>query len=163
MQSEQSPPPPAAHAVPGPQPTENAPSALPEPPESAEPSDESSEQPGPEEGGGLRRALRNPGLVATATWLVTLPVAFQVPSVLELNPFTQRGAELPLAACFWAVLVLVAVGLRWRGPVVIGVIAGTFASYVALVLRTGLSGRRSATRASSGTLAGSRRWPCATR
>jgi hypothetical protein len=86
------------------------------------------------------RALRRPGVVAVATWLLTMPVAFLLPSVVRLNPFTQRGADAPLAGLLWAALVLVLVAFRWRGPVVVGVTAGVFASFVMFVLRTALSG-----------------------
>lgn len=83
---------------------------------------------------------RRAGLAAGLTWLFSLPVAVAVPSVLHLNPFTQRGGELPLAALFSAALVFVVIALRMRGPLLIGIIAGLFASYVGLVLAAALSG-----------------------
>ncbi|WP_067824749.1 arabinofuranosyltransferase [Actinomadura kijaniata] len=86
------------------------------------------------------RALRQPGLVAVVTWLVTVPVAFALPGAAGLNPFEQRDADLPLSVCFGLAAVLAVVGVRWRGPVVLGVAAGLFGSFLALTLRTALSG-----------------------
>ncbi|SFN96587.1 MULTISPECIES: arabinofuranosyltransferase [Actinomadura] len=88
----------------------------------------------------LRRLLRNPGSVALVTWLVSLPVAFSAPSLLDLSPFTPEGFRLPLQVAAVAALLLGGVALRSRGPAVVGAAAGVLASFMALVIRTALAG-----------------------
>lgn len=86
------------------------------------------------------RRAPGPALVATAVWVVGLPLAFWLPSRLDVDPFVQRSADLPLAALFGGTLVLALVGLRWRRDWLFGAVAGGYAVYAALVARCALSG-----------------------
>ncbi|WP_067477002.1 arabinofuranosyltransferase [Actinomadura hibisca] len=88
----------------------------------------------------VRRAARSASIIAFLTWIVALPLAFWLPDRLQLDPFVQRSANLPLAVLLATTVVLGAISLRWRGPWLIGVSAGAFAAYAALVMRSALSG-----------------------
>jgi hypothetical protein len=87
--------------------------------------------------------MGSPGVIAVLTWLVATPLAAMIPGLLDLNPFTQRGADVPLALGGLAVMVVGAVALWRRGPgvdTIAGVAAGLFAAYIVLTLRTALHG-----------------------
>ncbi|RAY17217.1 hypothetical protein DPM19_03465 [Actinomadura craniellae] len=88
----------------------------------------------------LGRGLRNPALVALLTWALLGPWAAALPRVLNIDPFTQRGATLPLALGGAAAALLACIALRRAGPTLIGICAGVFAAYLVLVLRTALVG-----------------------
>lgn len=95
---------------------------------------------------GARRAdrmaarLRGPGSAAVLAWLAATPVAFLLPKLVGLDPFTPRAASLPIAAALSLVAVLFAVALRWSGEVAAGVAAGLAAGWSALMLRSALYG-----------------------
>ena len=89
------------------------------------------------------RIADRPGLVAALVWLVALPAAWWIPVIVDADPWTQRGAEVPLAVGGAAVLVLGALGWWLRGrrtPALAGAAAGLFAAYLVLLLRTSLHG-----------------------
>ncbi|MEU8122752.1 hypothetical protein AB0C21_28915 [Spirillospora sp. NPDC049024] len=88
----------------------------------------------------MSRLSRYPGLVALATWLVSLPAAFAAPSLLNLSPFAPEGAQFPLRVTAAAALILSGIALRHRGPVLVAVAAGVFASIMALTIRVALAG-----------------------
>ncbi|RFU38791.1 hypothetical protein DZF91_25830 [Actinomadura logoneensis] len=86
------------------------------------------------------RRAPGPALTAAAVWAVGLPLAFWLPSRLDVDPFVQRSADLPLAVLLGGTLLLTVVGLRHRGGRLIGAAAGAHAAYTALVVRCALSG-----------------------
>lgn len=86
----------------------------------------------------VRDAPRHPAAAAIVTWLVLTPVAMVVPALLHANPFTMRGAVLPVAV--GGLLLAVFLGLSGRAHALAGPAAGTFAAWVALTLRTALNG-----------------------
>ncbi|WP_218009842.1 hypothetical protein, partial [Actinomadura kijaniata] len=67
-------------------------------------------------------------------------MAFVLPGRLAIDPFRSQDAQLPLTVLVFTALPLLAVAARWRGPVLVGAVAGLLASFAALVLRTALSG-----------------------
>src|SRR3954470_20301331 len=87
-----------------------------------------------------RPSLGHPGVAAVLAWLVTAPPAALVPVLLDLNPFDQRDADVPLAFGALAVLCVGASARFKPRPVVFGVAAGVFAAFTVLVLRTSLHG-----------------------
>ncbi|MBC6458745.1 arabinofuranosyltransferase [Actinomadura sp. HBU206391] len=84
--------------------------------------------------------LGHPSVVAVLVWLVAAPLAALVPSVLDVNPFTQAGADVPLVLGGFAVAAIAGLALWKRSPVVIGVAAGLFAAWTVLLLRTAWHG-----------------------
>ncbi|MEV5568478.1 arabinofuranosyltransferase [Spirillospora sp. NPDC052269] len=87
-----------------------------------------------------QRRVPGPAAVAAAVWVVGLPLALWLPSRLDVDPFVQRSADLPLAMLFGGTLVLAVVGMRWRRDWLFGAAAGGYAVYAALVARCALSG-----------------------
>ncbi|MGI8328767.1 arabinofuranosyltransferase [Actinomadura scrupuli] len=72
--------------------------------------------------------------------MVVGPIAAWVPARLDLNPFLQAGADKPLVIG-GLMLAVVGVLCRWqRGPVVAGLAAGLYASFLVLVLRSAWEG-----------------------
>ncbi|GAA1561702.1 hypothetical protein GCM10009678_50740 [Actinomadura kijaniata] len=67
-------------------------------------------------------------------------MAFVLPDRLALDPFRSQDAQLPLTVLVFTALPLLAVATRWRGPALVGAVAGLLASFAALVLRAALSG-----------------------
>src|SRR5260370_8690827 len=61
-------------------------------------------------------AIGHPGVIAVLTWLVATPLAAMIPGLLNINPFTQRGADVPLALGGLAVVAVAAAALWRRGP-----------------------------------------------
>jgi hypothetical protein len=93
--------------------------------------------------GRITAVLRHPGTLAVLTWLVATPLAAMIPGLVNINPFTQRGADVPLALGGLVVMVVGGAALWRRGPgtdAVAGVAAGLFAAYIVLTLRTALHG-----------------------
>ncbi|HEU5470043.1 MAG TPA: arabinofuranosyltransferase [Actinophytocola sp.] len=89
----------------------------------------------------FRRLVTSPGTIAVGTWAVALPFAFLIPRLLDLNPFTARGAFLPVAA--GAVLLVAVTALAWwrgAGEAIPAVAAGLFGAWVALMFRAWLAG-----------------------
>jgi hypothetical protein len=84
--------------------------------------------------------LRQPGVAAVLTWLVAGPLAAVVPSALDLNPFRQAGADVPLVLGGFATAGVACLALWKRSPVVTGVAAGLFAAWTALLLCTAWHG-----------------------
>jgi hypothetical protein len=87
----------------------------------------------------LRRSLdpvRHPSVVAVLTWSVAAPLAAIVPATLDLDPFRQADAVVPLVLGGFIVVGLVCLALWRRGPVVTGAAAGMFAAWTVLLLRT---------------------------
>jgi hypothetical protein len=89
----------------------------------------------------FRRLITSSATIAVITWLIAAPVAMLLPRVVGFDPFTERGAFVPIAAG----AVLLAAGLLasmwWRGGEwVSAVAAGLFAAWVALALQVGLTG-----------------------
>jgi hypothetical protein len=107
--------------------------------------------PGESPGGRMRRLAAlaaNPSAVAGAVWLLALPCAVLLPRAADLNPFSQRAWSLSLGLGFAGIIVLLCLGLgvaRRRTaatarPVLAGAAAGLLAAWVALSLRTALTG-----------------------
>ena len=91
--------------------------------------------------GRVRRFLTSSATIAVVTWLVAVPVAMVAPRVADLDPFTERGAFVPIAAGAVLLAVGCAVSMWWRaGEWVSAVAAGLFAAWVALALQVGLTG-----------------------
>ncbi|MGE5826968.1 MAG: arabinofuranosyltransferase [Micromonosporaceae bacterium] len=89
----------------------------------------------------VRRAwVKSASFAAFVTWLASLPLALTVPDLIGANPFSVRGATLPVAtgAAAWAVLLI----LLWRraSDTVVGVLAGAYAAWVAFVMTCALVG-----------------------
>ncbi|MCW2884330.1 MAG: hypothetical protein JWL58_1192 [Streptosporangiaceae bacterium] len=87
--------------------------------------------------------LGKPWVIAVLTWLVATPIAAVIPGLLNLDPFSQRGADVPLALGGLVVVIVAGAALLRRGPgvdTVAGVAAGLFAAYIVLTLRTALHG-----------------------
>jgi hypothetical protein len=91
-----------------------------------------------------RRRRSTSGWSAVAAWAVATPVAMALPSLVDLNPLTPRGAVLPVALGGLLLAALIALAaLRRPRPsadVLAGVSAGLFAAWIALMLRTALYG-----------------------
>jgi Arabinofuranosyltransferase N terminal len=91
----------------------------------------------------LRRPLngvRHPSVMALLIWAVTAPLAAIVPSRLDLDPFLQADADVPLVLGGFLAVVLVCLALWKRSPVVTGAAAGLFATWTVLLLRTAWQG-----------------------
>src|SRR5262245_28768191 len=77
---------------------------------------------------------KSASFAAFVTWLVGLPFVLTIPGLIGANPFSVRGATLPIAAgaAVWAVLLI----LLWRraSETVVGVLVGAYAAWVALVM-----------------------------
>ncbi|WP_156755919.1 arabinofuranosyltransferase [Actinokineospora pegani] len=92
--------------------------------------------------GRVRSALLNPSVVAVLAWLVFTPIALLLERAgNDIDPFSMRGAFMPLAAGG----VLLAVGFAvacWKraGEWVAGLGAGLFAAWLAFALQTALNG-----------------------
>ncbi|MFA1546816.1 arabinofuranosyltransferase [Actinomadura chokoriensis] len=93
------------------------------------------------------RVARNPAALALVVWVLATPVAMLLPDVADRNPFTPRGAVLPIAAgglALAAGLAVASVPAAWRGASRIGALsgvsAGLLAAWVALALRNSLHG-----------------------
>ncbi|HEX7743962.1 MAG TPA: arabinofuranosyltransferase [Micromonosporaceae bacterium] len=84
--------------------------------------------------------LRGPGAAAVLVWLVATPVAFLLPELVALDPFTTRAAALPISVALWLVAALFLVAIRWSGEVLAGVAAGLAAAWCALMFRSALYG-----------------------
>lgn len=84
--------------------------------------------------------LRGGSALAALTWAVGLPVALAAPEVIGANPFSVRGAAMPMAAGAAGGAVLI--GLLWRraSSAVVGVLAGAYAVWVAFVCTCALVG-----------------------
>ncbi|MFA1537985.1 arabinofuranosyltransferase [Actinomadura monticuli] len=92
----------------------------------------------------LAVTVRSPAALAVAAWAVATPIAMLLPDVAGRNPFTPRGAVLPIAVGG----LLLAAGLAFaavrrdasRTEAASGIAAGLLAAWVALALRTSLHG-----------------------
>ena len=92
-------------------------------------------------------------MVAIAVWLIATPVAFVIPRVADVDPFSERGVFIPLGAGGLLLVIMTAVAW-WRGAgeQVLATAAGLFAAWVALAFKvaeygspfgpTGLQGDR---------------------
>ena len=83
---------------------------------------------------GWGRRLSSAAFVATVVWLVGLPVAYGVVYVADLDPLRAQGALLPIAVGVLVGAILLAAHLRWRSELLVGLAAGFFAAWCALVL-----------------------------
>jgi hypothetical protein len=96
----------------------------------------------------MRGAFRHPAVPALAAWVAATPVAMLLPALADRNPFTPRGAVLPVAAggllLAAGLAVVVARPARWRSgsatDALAGAAAGLLAAWVALALRNSLHG-----------------------
>lgn len=84
--------------------------------------------------------LRTPSVAAVLAWLAATPVAFLLPKLVGLDPFTTRAAALPITVALCLVAALLVVALRWSGELVAGAAAGLAAAWCALMLRSALYG-----------------------
>lgn len=93
-------------------------------------------------GTAVRRTLGHPAALALIAWFVATPVAMLLPALADRNPFTPRGAVLPIAVGGLLLAAALAVAAAWRGRVdaLSGVAAGLLAAWVALALRNSLHG-----------------------
>ena len=89
---------------------------------------------------GLAGRWINASTVAVATSLVAVPVAFFLPKLAGLDPFTTRAAAFPIAAALCLIAALFVMAARWSGEVVAGLAAGLAAAWCVLMFRTGLEG-----------------------
>lgn len=99
--------------------------------------------------GRWRRWADGSGAVAVVTWLVTAPLAFFLPGLIDRDPLATGAAAVPMAAAFCLVIAGFAVAVRgserrsgvgrWLGAVA-GVAAGLAATWTALTLRAALVG-----------------------
>lgn len=90
---------------------------------------------------GAESALEPPrreGLTAFGVWLLALPIALLLPGLVDESPLTLQGDALPLVA--GAALVTAGLLAGRRAHVSAGVVAGLFAAWVALGMRTALHG-----------------------
>ena len=91
-----------------------------------------------------RRTARHPAVLAVATWLVATPPAMLLPALADRDPFTPRGAVLPVAV--GGLLLAAGLGLAAarrgaaRADALSGVAAGLLAAWAALALRNALHG-----------------------
>jgi hypothetical protein len=74
-------------------------------------------------------------MLAIMTWAVCAWPVAAIPDALDLDPFRQPDADVPLVAGGFGLAILCLV-LRVRRPAVAGVAAGLFASWTVLLLRT---------------------------
>ncbi|MFB4308367.1 arabinofuranosyltransferase [Actinomadura sp. GTD37] len=90
------------------------------------------------------RAARHPAVLALIAWVVATPAAMLLPALADRNPFTPRGAVLPIAAGGLLLAAALALAAAWRGAsradALSGVCAGLLAAWVALALRNSLYG-----------------------
>ncbi|MGW0432295.1 arabinofuranosyltransferase [Micromonospora sp. NPDC003197] len=82
----------------------------------------------------------NAGTVAVATSMLAVPVAFVVPNLTRLDPFTTRAAALSIAAALLLAAALFIVAIRWSTELIAGVAAGLATAWSVLMLRVGLYG-----------------------
>lgn len=114
---------------------ERPPAAAAPEPETERPTEE---PPGP---GWLHRFAGSTATIAIVSWLVALPLAFLIPRALDLDPFSEQGAFIPLA--FGGLLLVGLTTLAfWRkaDEWVPAVSAGLLAAWVALMFRAYLNG-----------------------
>jgi hypothetical protein len=79
-------------------------------------------------------------VVAVLIWSITTPLAAIVPSRLDLDPFLQADADVPLVLGGFIAVALVCLALWKRSAVVTGATAGLFAAWTALLFRTAWQG-----------------------
>jgi galactan 5-O-arabinofuranosyltransferase len=89
----------------------------------------------------LRRFVDSPAVVAVAVWLIALPVAYAIPRLTDVDPFSERGVFVPVGIGALLLVIMTAVAW-WRGAGewVLASAAGLFAGWVALVFRVALYG-----------------------
>ncbi|MGH3266840.1 MAG: hypothetical protein ACRDNS_33225, partial [Trebonia sp.] len=80
----------------------------------------------------------HPGVTALLVWLLALPIAILLPAPVDESPLTLQGDALPVVAGD----ALVGAGLlaARRGHTSAGVVAGLFAAWMVLGMRTALHG-----------------------
>jgi galactan 5-O-arabinofuranosyltransferase len=89
----------------------------------------------------LRQFGTSTATITVVTWLIATPLAFVIPRVLDLDPFSEQGAFVPLA--IGGSLLAVMTAFAWRrkaGELVPAISAGLFAAWVALAFRVALTG-----------------------
>src|SRR4051812_48441139 len=79
-----------------------------------------------------RRTLRAPATAALITWALALPLCWQLPSWIDVDPFSPRSRSLALGAALGLTAVLLAIGWRCRSTALAGAGAGLFAAWTAL-------------------------------
>ena len=78
---------------------------------------------------------------AAVTWLITLIAGELLVRSADLNPFTVAGAVMPVAVgAIAAVLLLIAILRRPSSGVLVGIAAGAYAGWIALVMAQALHG-----------------------
>lgn len=87
-----------------------------------------------------RRSVHGAMVAAAITWAAALPLCWQLPSWLDVDPFGQRARALVLGPALGVIGLLLAIGWRRSSPWLAGVAAGLLAAWVALALRTALHG-----------------------
>jgi hypothetical protein len=89
----------------------------------------------------FRRFVDSPAVVAAAVWLIAMPVAYAIPRLTDVDPFSERGVFVPLGIGGLLLVIMTAVAW-WRGAGewVIASAAGLFAAWVALAFRVALYG-----------------------
>lgn len=87
------------------------------------------------------RMAGSPAVVAVAVWLIATPVAFVIPRLTDVDPFSEHGVFVPLGVGGLLLAAMTAVAW-WRGAGewVIASAAGLFAAWVALAFRVALYG-----------------------
>ena len=92
----------------------------------------------PQNAAGPAGQRRHPGLTALLVWLLALPISLLLPALVDESPLTLQGDALP----FVTGGALVGMGLlaARRGHAGAGVVAGLFAAWITLGMRTALHG-----------------------
>jgi hypothetical protein len=83
--------------------------------------------------------LPHPTIIALVTWVIGAPIAWIIPTLANVNPFTQRGGNFPLALGGLLLIVVAGFALWRKGPradAMAGFAVGVFAAYVVLFLKT---------------------------
>lgn len=83
--------------------------------------------------------LTSDGLVAVATWAVLTPLAAVLAHAFDLDPFSVGGVVMAVGVGGIAAAVVLALVLRWRSDVFVGVAIGVYASWMALTMSAALN------------------------
>jgi arabinofuranosyltransferase-like protein len=71
---------------------------------------------------------------AIAAWAVGLPLAALAVRIIDADPLNVRGSMIPVAAAAVGGVVVIALYLRRRSDVIVGLAAGAYAAWVGLTL-----------------------------
>jgi hypothetical protein len=86
------------------------------------------------------RLTRPDSLAAVITWIVGTPLALLVVHVVDRNPFTVGGAIMPIAVGGVVAGGLLLCRQRLRSDLIIGIVVGAYAAWIALTMGAALHG-----------------------